>query len=331
MTPTSLNRCLAACSLAGALLLSGCQWSPVRSGTTASRDRDATQYVQQADAMLESGRKDEALFVLARAIEKNPRLTVAHMKMGEIHKDSGDYESAAEAYGDAADVEPRNFDAQYNHGLMLHLIDRLTEAVRAYLKALAVRPDDFEANFNLATAYLQLDESRQSLTYAKRAVRLNPEHGPAHANLGAVYSALDRHREAVREYEAASELMTLTPDILLNWAESLGKIGRYEEMAVMLESVIDESPSAAAMERLGFARFKLRQYEAAQAAFRESLEFNDRYYPAMNGLGVGQLNEYLLSDKQDRAMHRRAMDNFQRSLRINRDQPRILELVTRYR
>jgi len=326
MTPTAPNRRLAAsllaCALALFVALPGCQWSPVRSGTTASRDREATQYVEQADAMLESGRKDEALFVLARAIEKNPRLTVAHMKMGEIHKDSGDYESAAEAYGDAADVEPRNFDAQYNHGLMLHLIDRLTEAVRAYLKALAVRPDDFEANFNLATAYLQLDESRQSLTYAKRAVRLNPEHGPAHANLGAVYSALDRHREAVREYEAASELMTLTPDILLNWAESLGK---------MLESVIDESPSAAALERLGFARFKLRQYEAAQDAFRESLELNDRYYPAMNGLGVGQLNEYLLSDKQDRAMHRRAMDNFQKSLRINRDQPRILELVTRYK
>jgi tetratricopeptide (TPR) repeat protein len=331
MTPTSLNRCLAACGLALILASMGCQWSPVASGTTASRDRDAEQFVQQADAMLEEGKTDEALFVLARAIEKNPRLTVAHMKTGEIYKESGDYESAAEAYGNAAEVEPRNFDAQYNHGLMLHLIDRLTEAVRAYLKALAVRPDDFDANFNLATAYLQLNESSQSLTYARRAVRLNPEHGPAHANLGAVYSALDRHREAVREYEAASELMTLTPDILLNWAESLGKIGRYEEMAVMLESVIDESPSAAALERLGFARFKLRQYEAAQAAFRESLERDGRYYPAMNGLGVCQLNEFLLSGKQDRGMHRRAMDNFQKSLRINRDQPRILELVTRYK
>lgn len=307
---------------------SGTRWA---SNSTANRQVEARGYVEQADEMIAEGRSDEALYVLARAIEKNPRLTVAHLKTGEIYKSSGDYEAAAEAYGEAADLEPRNFDAQYNHGLMLQLVNRLTDAVRAYLRALAVRPDDFDANFNLATAYLQLNESRQSLTYARQAVRVNPESGPAHANLGAVYSALDRHGEAVREYEAASELMDLRPDLLVNWAESLGKLGRYDEMAVTLESTLSETDNAAGFERLGFARFKLRQYDDAMAAFRKSLAIDDLYYPAMNGLGVCLLNEFLLSNKQDLEAHRESMDLFTKSLRIKRDQQRILELVSRYK
>jgi len=323
----------AGCALALSVVvaLPACKWSPIRNGTTATREVRAAEYVDQAETMLNEGRTDEALFVLARAIEKNPRLTVAHLKMGEIHKGSGDYSAAAEAYGDAADLEPRNFDAQYNHGLMLQLVNRLTDSVRAYLRALAVRPEDFDANFNLATAYLQLNESRQSLTYARQAVRLSPQSGPAHANLGAVYSALDRHSEAVREYESASELMELAPDILVNWAESLGKLGRYTEMAVTLESILADTTSAAACERLGFARFKLREYDAAVSAFRRCLEIDDLYYPAMNGLGVCLLNEYLLSNKQNQKVHREAIDLFRHSLRIRRDQERILELISRYK
>jgi len=317
--------------LASGLALGGCSWSPLLSGTSGAKEAVAREYVEQADVMLEEGRGDEALYVLAKAIEKNPRLTVAHLKSAEIHKGSGDYESAAEAYGAAAEIEPRNFDAQYNHGLMLHLVNRLTDAVRAYLRALAVRPEDFDANFNLATCYLQLNESRQSLTYAREAVRISPEHGPSHANLGAVYSALDRHTEAVREYESASEFMTLASELLVNWAESLGKLGRYDEMAVTLESAIIDEKSAAAMERLGFARFKLRQYGGAQNAFRESLELDELYYPAMNGLGVCLLNEYLLSGKQEMRMHAESMGLFTRSLRIKRNQSRILELVSRYK
>ena len=126
------------------------------------------------------------------------------------------------------------------------LLDRLTDSVRAYLRARSIQPNDFDANLNLATAYLQLNEPRQSLPYARRAVAVDPKNGPARINLGAVYAALDRHNDAVLEYQSAAELMELSPPLLLNMADSLGKAGRHQEMVNTLDRLLRIEPSAQA-------------------------------------------------------------------------------------
>lgn len=286
--------------------------------------------VDRARALKEEGRDEEALALLARAIETNPTLTVAHMEMGEIYKEKRDYRSAERAFARAADAEPSNFDAQYNHGLMLQLLERFAESIRAYLRALAIRPDDPQANLNLATAYLQIHEAGQALPYAQRAVALARDSGPAYANLGSVLSALGRYEEAVRAYESAAELMELTPALLLNMAEGYGKTERFEQMNNTLAALLASAPSAAGHERQGFALFKLRRYAEAERSFRSALALDDRYYPALNGLGVCLLNQYINSNKEDQAARAEAIELFRKSLRINRSQPRILELLSRF-
>jgi len=312
--------------------VAGCRSSSRTSGGGAppTLQAEADQFLDEAEAMRATGRDDEALVLLARAIEKNPTLVVAHIEMGEIYRDRGEYNQAERAYGQAANIEPGNFDAQYGHGLVLHLMNRLAEAVRAYLRALAIRPDDFDANLNLATAYLQLDGPSQALPYAERAVQLNPSSGAAHANLGAVYSAMGRHADAIREYEAAAELMDLTPALLINLAESLGQQRRYDEMVNTLNAVIRLDPSAAAWERVGFAYFKMRRYDDSLVAFTESVRIDETHYPALNGLGVVLLNQYILEGKVDDAERERAIRYLKASLRLNPRQPRIVELVSRF-
>ncbi len=310
--------------------LPACEFLP-RSPSAEPAGLRAEPLLVRAEEAAELGDNEQALQLLAAAIERNPTLTIAHMKMGEIYRMRGDNAQAERAYAAAARLEPRNFDAQYFHGLTLHLLNRLGDAVRAYLRALAIQPDSFEANLNVATAYLQLNEPRQSLPYAERAVELEPTSGPAHANLGAVLGALENHADAVREYQAAAELMELSPELLLNLADSLGKLRRFDEMANTLNAAIEMSPTSLAWERLGYARFKLREYEGAREAFREAIELDPRHYPALNGLGVVLLNDYLASDRRDRESKEEAIRLFQRSLQINKRQTRILELVTRFR
>jgi len=288
------------------------------------------QIVAEAEALAAGGREDEALAILTRAIERNPTLGVAHIAMADIYSSRGEYVEAERSYATAARVEPSNFKAQFKHGLTLHLLDRVAEAIRAYLRALALKPDDFEANLNIATAYLQLDGPKQAAAYAMRAVSLDPSSGPAHANLGAVYSALERHAEAIREYESAAELMELRPELLLNLAESLGKVGRYEQMVNTLEALLRIEPSAVAQERLGFAHFKLRRYDLAVDSFRRSVAIDAGHYPALNGLGVCLLNQYVVSGKRDEAALGEALSYLRGSLRLNQNQPRIVELLSRY-
>lgn len=292
----------------------------------------ALESLERGQALAAQGLDRLALAEFERAIAINPELTVAYMGAADIYRRQGDYEAAERHYGSAARLEPRNFDAQYFHALTLQLLDRIAEAIRAYLRALSIRPNDFDANLNLATAYLQAGEPAQALPYAERARSLQPGSGPARVNLGAIYAALDRHEEAVIEFQQAAELLEHTPELLLNLADSLGRTGRYAEMANTLTRLLEIDPqSAIGYERLGSAQFRLGQYDEALASFRRATELDPEHYPAYNGVGVCRLNAYLWSNKTDRAALRDAQAAFRRSLQINQNQPRIKELLTRYR
>lgn len=290
----------------------------------------ARERVEKAIELEESGDTAAALAELSRAIQDNPRLTSAYLSMGEIHRKTGNFEAMQSAYSQAARLEPNNFDAVYGHGLALQLLNRLSDAIREYLRALQLKPNDRDANLNIATAYLQLGEAQQALPYARRAMEVDVEHGPGRVNLGAVYAALGRHREAVLEFEAAANRMDLTPELLLNMADSLGKINRHREMANTLERLVRERPSVGAWERLGFARFKLGEYDASLVAFREALKLDPRYFPALNGEGVTLLNQWLLSNRADDEARRQGIAALRRSVQIAPNQPRIIELLSRY-
>lgn len=276
------------------------------------------------------GDLERALAEFQRAIDVNPDLTGAHLAVGDLYRMQGEYGRAEGAYRRAAQIDPRAFAAQYYHGLMLHLLNRVSEAIQAYLRALAIEPDDFRTNLNLGQAYYQLDENNQALRYALRAVEINPRDGNARLSLGAIYGALGRHREAVLEYTQASELMDLTPKLLLKWAESLGVLNRWSEMASALERMIQTEPSPLAFERLGVAMFRLERYDEALMNFEKALAIDPDYYQALNGRGVCLLNRWLLSNKQDQSAREQGLASLRRSIKVRPSQPEVIDLLTRY-
>ncbi len=284
-----------------------------------------------ADAAIVKGDKEAALRLFAQAIEVNPQFVRAHMGMADIYRLDGDYQKAESAYAKAAQVEPRNFDAQYYHGLMLHVLNRVQEAISAYLRALQVKPDDFQANLNISAAYYQIGESTQGVFYAQQAVKLKPQDGPARMNLGTIYAEVGKDREAIGEYQQAAELMPLSPALLTNLADSLGRLSRFDEMRNTLEQLVKTKPTPLAHERLGFALVKLKLFPDAKASFQRALAMDPDYYPALNGLGVCELYSYLQSDRADVAAKERAQEALRRSLLISRKQPKIEELLGRYK
>lgn len=334
----------AVAALVGAVGLSGCRSGPDEMKNAArpsgpgvtepealeSAEFRASASVASAAALRAEGRLDDALAELERAIALNPELTVAYVEAGEIHREQGRFDQAEPYYAEASRREPTNFRAQYGHGLVLQLMGRLQDAIGAYLRALSIDPQSFDANLNLATAFLQIGEPAQAATYAERAVALRPDDGAARANLGATYAALGRHTEAILEYEAAAERMDMSAELLLNLADSYGHDGRYAEMAGTLREVLRRSPSAPAYERLGSALFRNKQYPDALAAFEQAAALDPNHYPAHNGVAVCLLNRYLWSNRTDTAALSQARAAMQRSLTIKRDQPKILDLLSRY-
>lgn len=324
---------LAVLSLATLTALSGCKGLGLNTGSTGTAPHNGARATEAADLggrLRDQGLLDQALLEFERAIEINPTMTTAYMGAGDIYIERGDFENAEVSYAEAVRTAPNDFEPNYWHGYALQMLSRATEAVRAYLRALSIRPEDFRANLNLATAYLQLGENAQAVIYAERAVRINGDDGPARVNLGAAYANANRHSEAITQYEAAAEMMPLTSHLLLNLAESQGKVGQHAEMAGTIREVLRQEPSALAYERLGSALFRQGNYDDSLAAFRQATELDADHYPAWNGIGVSLLNRYLWSQKEDINALDQARNALRKSLQIERNQSRIAELLTRY-
>jgi len=291
---------------------------------------DADEATQRAKLLMASGRLREALDEFERAVHLDPQAVDARIGIGNVYKQEGDLPRAERWFGQAAQVGPEVFEAQYAHGLVLQLMQRFQESIRAYLRALQINPRDFDANMNVALAFVQIGQANQGLPYAVRAVRLNPESGPANYNMGVMYASIGRHTDAITSYRRASEFMGTSPQILMGIADSESALKRYTDAARTIERLVATDPSADAFHRLGSSRFKNREYEASLQAFRKALELDDRHTPALNGVSVCLLNQYLWSEKTDTQALEAAIRAMRRSLQINRNQPQIVELLTRF-
>ncbi|MFO0830697.1 MAG: tetratricopeptide repeat protein [Phycisphaerales bacterium] len=290
-----------------------------------------TDSMNRARILADQGQVDAAIKEFEKAIEENPLLTGAHMGLGEAQLKSGNLEKAEKAFSKAATLEPKNFKAQFMHASVLQEMGKLNESIRAYLRAINLRPEDFQANLNLGTAYLQAGEPQSALAYSKHAVEIKPDDGPARANLGVVYQSLGRHEEAVVEFQQAAELTELSPELLTNLADSYGRTKRYEEMVATLEQVVEMKPTAVAFERLGSGRFRLGLYDKALDAFRKASELDPNHYPALNGIGVCRLQQWMSGGQSELALKEEGLTALRQSLRIEKNQPKVMELLGRYK
>lgn len=315
-----------------ALFLCACNAQLSRDSNAVRSEDRADQLVEQANQAEDSKATKE---LLEQAIALNPELTVAHLELGSLYAAQGDLTDAERAFGTAVELEPTNYDAQFGHADVLRRLKRLVEAVQAYLNALKIDSNAAEAHKGLAATYLELGEYRQALQFAREAVEIEPGDGESRANLGAAHSFLNEHEQAVLQYEAAAELTELTPELMLNWGSSLGALSRFREMVTVLDRATelentDQQSIAAIRERLGFAHFKLGKYSDARESFQLAIEADPTHYPALNGLAVVLLNQFIESGESDRTSRSRAVDLLRRSLRIEPNQPRFVELLRRF-
>jgi len=304
----------------------------------ANKNRRANTQVADAaihrgQSHLGAGQLEAALLAFEQALDANPRAVDAHVGIGDIYEVKGDYNTAARSYADAKRIDPGNFKAVYKLGLMYHLLDRVREAIREYLQSLAIDPNSFEANLNLATAYLQVDEPQLGLPYAVKATRLKPDSQPARVNLGSIYAALGQYNDAIDEFRAAAELGELEPEIALNLANAFLRTNRPMRAlnTLLVLSKGKGANNAAVLERLGYTYFKLKEYDKSLEYYDKALAVDPNDSASLNGKGVNLMTMYLRSKRENISLRDQAIDAWQRSVKIQPNQRKIIDLIARYR
>jgi tetratricopeptide (TPR) repeat protein len=319
------------------LISAGCHSiSPTNRDTPASVSLATVTDVQQvtinaAELAKSHGDYNEALKIFKEVLNQNPVATDAFVGIGGIYIIQKDWQRAEPAFARAVKLEPRNFEAQYGHAVSLQMLKKFVDAVRAYHRALTINPEDMSANMNIATTYLQMGRPKSALVFAERAVELDGELAPAQITLAATYQLLNRPQDALEAYIAASEAMDEpSPQLMRNIIYLLTMENRYQEVVNTTEQLVQLEPTSQTYEQLGWAEFRLGDYAASLEAYRISVDYDQNNWRALNGIGVNELNGWLLGDKTNTDRYQAARTVFRRSLAINPDQPKVITLILRY-
>ncbi len=313
----------------GLIGLSACD-AP-RKADRAGRDAvPPEQRLERAAELKQQGLVDAAVAEFGLALEDNPQLTDAHLGMGDIFRERGDYNLALNAYRRAVKTAPDRYDTHYYLGLTQQLLGQVEQAIASYRQALAIAPDRPEVSRDLASALLQSGQIGQAQAIALRATRLDPDSQAAWCNLAAAYQLTGRYEQAIACYREAAELDRLPDAVLPSFADAHLRLGNYPRAINLLNNLVESNPDALAHERLGYALFKLKRFDEALVQYRAALQLEPDDVSALNGLGATLMTMYIQSNRRKTEYREQAYEAWRRSVRLRPDQHHILDLMARY-
>jgi tetratricopeptide (TPR) repeat protein/TolB-like protein len=186
---------------------------------------------------------EQAVDLLARAIEADPSFVVAQYTVGTVHQALGNrwkaaaqfrastqldpsypepykalgdllmaaprrlFEQAVEAYNKAIELRPFYADAYVGLGDARAAKGDVDGAIGAYTKALAHNPINPRVHMSLGKIYYnEKSLYYESVTAYKKAIELDPNSVDARMGLGEVYEDKGLYKEAVEEYRRVVEL-----------------------------------------------------------------------------------------------------------------------------
>jgi tetratricopeptide (TPR) repeat protein len=112
---------------------------------------------------LEAVSPEDAPAAYLRALELDPEHSDAHVNLGRLMQESGDYEAAESHYRQALESESDNVLAAFNLGTLLEDMGRIQDAIRAYKLASSFA----DAHYNLSRLYELVGEHTEALKHLK--------------------------------------------------------------------------------------------------------------------------------------------------------------------
>src|SRR5437660_1053322 len=209
--------------------------------TAVTRDN----YVAEGNlgaALLDQGRRADAVVHLRQAATINPGYAKVRVSLGKALAESGDPAGALHEYADAVRLDPNNPTAHYNLGLVLAEQGRLDDATAEYREALRLDPEYAQAHHNLGAALAAQGRFEEAVAEYRQALALAPDRGVTHGNLAIALERLGRSAEAVAEYREAVRLMPADPTAHFNLAGGLAGAGHAGEAVAELHQALRLRP-----------------------------------------------------------------------------------------
>jgi protein O-GlcNAc transferase len=160
-------------------------------------------------------------------------------------QDSGRHEEAIALYDQAIALTPNIADLHYDKGLSLVALGRVEEALAAFEAARSYDPAWVEAHFNCGNMLQRQGRFRDALAAFNAALEREPRMAAAWRNRGGVLEEMGRFEEALASVERARALKPEDSEIEFNRGGLLIALQRFDEAQAALELTLKLDPGNA--------------------------------------------------------------------------------------
>ncbi len=208
------------------------------------------QQIQQATALFQAGRYEEAELLLLEIVKQTPLYANIYNMLGFIYSQQNSPDKAVELFRQALSINPGYTEARLNLAITLADMGSYSEAIREY--GLAKEGEQAKA--------------RTLPTHAQARL------ANAHAELAKAYQELGLYPEAVQEYEKALALAPHFADLHCNLARCYMEAGDGDQAQTALARALELNPAYAdALIQLGLLYYQRRETSQAISAWEKAL------------------------------------------------------------
>ncbi|MCC6682743.1 MAG: tetratricopeptide repeat protein [Phycisphaeraceae bacterium] len=307
-----------------ASLLSGCE-AP---GAAAQGSTMQPQVRAPRAQTWSPGQQQKPATLAGKPLVENRAMYQDLMAEGNAQRDRGQTSKALELYRQAASLNPGDVDAQRHLADTAFALGYYSEAAAAYVQVLAARTDDVDMLRGATESLLASGQPAAALSHAERWVKLQPENQDARLGLARAQNLMGQYEQAEQSYQKAAELGPRNTALLLGLGEVYLRAGNADKAIEQFQNAIDLQPSALAHERLALAQLRGDHFDLAVQQYHKALAIDPSHINALNGLGVCLSRQYFHNARPDFSIRNQAIEALQRSLRINANQPAIVELLS---
>jgi Na+/H+ antiporter NhaD/arsenite permease-like protein/Tfp pilus assembly protein PilF len=222
-------------SLGAAALAKSDRWPSCRGGVSAARIAACTEilargskketkrnqiaaYINRSSAYRATGDFDRAIADLDKALQLNPKSTLALIKRASIYQEKGDLDRAITDYNAALAAQPKSAAAFHGRGEAYRAKNDFDRAIMEYSTALRLDKNSAATYRGRAGAYRAKGELDKALSDFDEAARLDPRSAAIYVERGAAYQAKNNLDQAIADFGQAIALDPKFAEAFLNRA-----------------------------------------------------------------------------------------------------------------
>ncbi len=234
-------------------------------------------------------RNDELLRagqVFTRLVELQPDKSRPRIYLGHVLTELDEYEDAVHHLKIATELEPESADSWKYLGIYLFGLSRYRDAENALRKSLEIQGTDpwvwsFLGDVLMETEFP--DEAEQCYIIS---VTADKDHFYGYTGLAKFYIEKGEYKKAKNELLVANRLKPSDEDVLLNLARIKMELDEDKEAELVLRELVTNNPvHEVGWYLLGDILFWTERNEAAERAYSNAVEVDDKYYDAWIALG----------------------------------------------